>query len=160
MGARARPGTIERTPERAAPPRLVRRLAPDGPGRRWKDERRVGRPAASEAPRAEVRGERRQEPDCAMRCRLRVLLLTERYGSLDQDRLIADVAPLQRQRFPGLSPAYARTLISVASHGELAARIRSIANGASGRTSGRRGRGALRTARAGLVWICPLSNAC
>jgi len=37
------PGTIERTSERAAPPRLVRRLAPDGPGRRWKDERRVGR---------------------------------------------------------------------------------------------------------------------
>ena len=60
---------------------------------------------------------------------------------------------------PGLSPAYARTLISAASRGELAARIRSIVAGANGRTSVRRGSAALRTARAGFDWICPFSNA-
>jgi len=60
---------------------------------------------------------------------------------------------------PGLSPEYARTLISVASRGELAARIRSIVAGANGRTSVRRGSAALRTARAGFDWICPFSNA-
>jgi len=60
---------------------------------------------------------------------------------------------------PGLSPAYARTLISVASRGELAARIRSIVAGASGRTSWRRGSDAFRTARAGFDEIWPFSNA-
>jgi hypothetical protein len=94
-----------------------------------------------------------------VRRRLRVLLLAERDRALDEERLLADVAPLERQRPPGLSPAYARRLISVASRGELAARIRSIVAGASGRTSVRRGSVALRTARAGFDWICPFSNA-
>ena len=96
---------VERALERAPAPRLIRRLRPGRVFPAGEHERVVMRPTGCEPPLREVGLQRPEQPHRAVLGGLRVLLAAERERALDEDRVGAHVAPAQRKRLPGRSPA-------------------------------------------------------